>query len=235
MLHINKLEVKYQQLTALKGVDIHVDQGEIVSLIGNNGAGKTTLLKSIAGLLPVTRGNILFRDQPIEKIPPQDRVKRGISLCPEGRQVFPKMTVKENLEMGAYLLKDKKQAAENEAMVFELFPRLFERRQQTALTLSGGEQQMLAMGRALMNNPSLLLLDEPSLGLAPLLVESIFKLIQKINHKGTTVLLVEQNAHMALSIAHRGYVIENGTIRMEGQAESLMEDPRVQQIYLGEI
>lgn len=235
MLHINALEVKYHQMTALKGVDIHVDQGEIVSLIGSNGAGKTTLLKSIAGLLPVTRGNILFRDQSIEKMPPQDRVKRGISLCPEGRQVFPKMTVKENLEMGAYLLKDKKQAAENEAMVFELFPRLFERRRQTALTLSGGEQQMLAIGRALMNNPSLLLLDEPSLGLAPLLVESIFQLIQKINHKGTTVFLVEQNAHMALSISHRGYVIENGTIRMEGQAESLMEDPRVQQIYLGEI
>lgn len=235
MLHIKALEVKYDQLTALKGIDLQVAQGEIVSLIGSNGAGKTTLLKSIAGLLPASKGSILFNDQSLDKMPPHDRVAMGISLCPEGRQVFPKMTVRENLEMGAYLLKDKKQAAENEAMVYELFPRLFERRRQTALTLSGGEQQMLAMGRALMNNPTLLLLDEPSLGLAPLLVDSIFQLIEKINLLGTTVLLVEQNAHMALTIAHRGYVMENGAIRMEGQAAELLQDPRVKQIYLGEL
>lgn len=234
MLHIKALEVKYDQLTALKGIDLQVAQGEIVSLIGSNGAGKTTLLKSIAGLLPASKGNILFKDQSLEKVPSQDRVAMGISLCPEGRQVFPKMTVKENLEMGAYLLKDKKQAADNEEMVYELFPRLFERGHQTALTLSGGEQQMLAMGRALMNNPTLLLLDEPSLGLAPLLVDTIFQLIEKINLQGTTVLLVEQNAHMALTIAHRGYVIENGAIRMEGKADELLKDPRVKQIYLGE-
>lgn len=235
MLHIKALEVKYDQLTALKGIDLQVAQGEIVSLIGSNGAGKTTLLKSIAGLLPASKGSILFNDQPLDKIPPQERVAMGISLCPEGRQVFPKMTVRENLEMGAYLLKDKKLAADNEEMVYELFPRLFERRRQTALTLSGGEQQMLAMGRALMINPTLLLLDEPSLGLAPLLVDSIFQLIEKINLQGTTVLLVEQNAHMALTIAHRGYVMENGTIRMEGQAAELLKDPRVKQIYLGEL
>lgn len=235
MLHIKALEVKYDQLTALKSIDLQVAQGEIVSLIGSNGAGKTTLLKSIAGLLPVSKGSIHFKDQSLDKMPPQDRVAMGISLCPEGRQVFPKMTVRENLEMGAYLLKDRKRAAENEAMVYDLFPRLFERRRQTALTLSGGEQQMLAMGRALMNNPTLLLLDEPSLGLAPLLVDSIFQLIEKINLQGTTVLLVEQNAHMALNISHRGYVMENGDIRMEGKADDLLKDQRVKQIYLGEL
>ncbi|MCL6572039.1 MAG: ABC transporter ATP-binding protein [Bacillus sp. (in: Bacteria)] len=233
MLKIKDINVYYGIIHALKGVSLEINQGEIVTLIGANGAGKSTLLKTISGLLKPKNGEILFEDEHVSGKVPQLIVKRGISQVPEGRRVFANMTVEENLELGAYLRKDKKGILEDFDMVFQLFPRLQERRKQQSGTLSGGEQQMLAMGRALMARPRLLLLDEPSMGLAPLLVKTIFKIIGEINKTGTTILLVEQNANMALSIADRAYVIETGKIVASGTTEELSQSDQIRNAYLG--
>jgi len=233
MLKIEDIDVYYGIIHALKGVSLEINEGEIVTLIGANGAGKSTLLKTISGLLKPKKGNILFQDQSISGKVAQSIVKQGLSHVPEGRRVFSNMTVEENLELGAYLRKDKKGIREDFEKVFNLFPRLLERRKQLAGTLSGGEQQMLAMGRALMARPRLLLLDEPSMGLAPLLVKTIFKIIAEINQSGTTILLVEQNANMALSIADRAYVIETGKIVISGTSEELNESDQIRMAYLG--
>jgi branched-chain amino acid transport system ATP-binding protein len=212
---------------------MEIEKGEIVSLIGSNGAGKSTTLAAIAGLVPSQSGTIHFKDQNITNMAPYNVVKLGISLSPEGREVFPALTVQENLRLGAYTKNNKAQIEESFERVYDLFPRLKERFKQTAGTLSGGEQQMLAIGRALMSEPELLLLDEPSLGLAPNLVVLIFELIQSINKQGTTILLIEQNANMALSVSHRAYVLETGNIIMSGNAKDLAKDPRVKKAYLG--
>jgi branched-chain amino acid transport system ATP-binding protein len=233
MLEVQGLDVYYGAVHALKGVSIHAEQGEIVTLIGANGAGKSTLLRTISGLLPARAGRVLFEGRDLAKTPAHEIVGLGISQSPEGRLVFANLTVEENLRLGAYLRKDRKGVAEDREQVFLLFPRLKERHRQPAGTLSGGEQQMLAIGRALMSGPRLLLLDEPSLGLAPLLVREIFKTIVEINRRGVTVLLVEQNAHMALSIAGRGYVLETGSVRLEDQASALLKNDEVRQAYLG--
>jgi branched-chain amino acid transport system ATP-binding protein len=233
MLKIEDIDVYYGIIHALKGVSLEINQGEIVTLIGANGAGKSTLLKTISGLLKPKRGDILFGGQSISGKVAQSIVKQGLSHVPEGRRVFSNMTVEENLELGAYLRKDKKGIREDFEKVFDLFPRLLERRKQLAGTLSGGEQQMLAMGRALMARPRLLLLDEPSMGLAPLLVKTIFRIIEEINKSGTTILLVEQNANMALSIADRAYVIETGKIVISGTSEELNESDQIRMAYLG--
>lgn len=233
MLKVKDIDVYYGAIHALKSLSIEVEQGSIVTLIGANGAGKTTTLRTISGLLRPKNGSILYKDKDITKIPPEKIVSLGISQVPEGRRVFSTMTVMENLEMGAYLRKDKKGIQEDLENVFTRFPRLKERRKQLAGTLSGGEQQMLAIGRALMSRPELLLMDEPSMGLAPLLVKEIFEIIKDINEKGTTILLVEQNAHMALSIAHKAYVIETGQIVLEGNARDLMNSEQVKKAYLG--
>lgn len=233
MLKINDINVYYGIIHAIKGVSLEINQGEIVTLIGANGAGKSTLLKTISGLLKPKNGEILFEDEHLGGKVPQLIVKRGISQVPEGRRVFANMTVEENLELGAYLRKDKKGILEDFDMVFQLFPRLQERRKQQSGTLSGGEQQMLAMGRALMARPRLLLLDEPSMGLAPLLVKTIFRIIEEINKTGTTILLVEQNANMALSIADRAYVIETGKIVASGTSEELSQSDQIRKAYLG--
>ncbi len=233
MLEVEAVQVFYGEIHALKGISLQVEQGEIVALLGNNGAGKTTTLKTISGLLRPRSGQILLEGRPIHELPPHDIVARGVAHAPEGRKIFNRLTVTENLEMGAYLRSDGT-IAEDMERVFSLFPRLKERRTQVAGTLSGGEQQMLAIGRALMARPRILLLDEPSMGLAPILVEQIFKTIEDINHQGTTILLVEQNAAMALSIAHRGYVLETGNVALHGSALELQEHPDVQRAYLGE-
>lgn len=233
MLIVNDIDVFYGNIHALKNISLSVDEGEIVTLIGANGAGKSTLLKTISGLLKPKRGSIEYLGSAIDSKPAQAIVKAGISHVPEGRRVFANMSVDENLELGAYLRKDKQGIKEDLEMVFELFPRLLERRHQQSGTLSGGEQQMLAMGRALMSRPKLLLLDEPSMGLAPLMVQNIFQIIEKINREGTTVLLVEQNANMALSIANRAYVIETGSIVLSGTASELRESEEVKAAYLG--
>lgn len=233
MLQINNINVYYGNIQALKGVTLEINEGEIVTLIGANGAGKSTLLKTISGLLKPKQGEILFEGQPIGGKVAQTIVKRGISQVPEGRRVFANMTVEENLELGAYLRKDKQGIREDFEKVYQLFPRLHERRKQQAGTLSGGEQQMLAMGRALMARPRLLLLDEPSMGLAPLLVKTIFRIIQEINQTGTTILLVEQNANMALSVADRAYVIETGKIVISGTADELNQSDQIRRAYLG--
>ncbi|HZJ84808.1 MAG TPA: ABC transporter ATP-binding protein [Syntrophomonadaceae bacterium] len=233
MLKVNDINVYYGAIHALKGVSINVEQGNIVTLIGANGAGKTTTLKTISGLLRPKSGSIIFKSQEITKTPPEKIVGLGISQVPEGRRVFSTMSVQENLEMGAFLRKDKKGIQEDFEVIFTRFPRLKERRKQLAGTLSGGEQQMLAMGRALMARPELLLMDEPSMGLAPLLVKEIFEIIMDINNRGTTVLLVEQNAHMALSIAHYAYVLETGKIVLAGTAQELMNSEEVKKAYLG--
>jgi branched-chain amino acid transport system ATP-binding protein len=233
MLKIEDIDVYYGIIHALKGVSLEINEGEIVTLIGANGAGKSTLLKTISGLLKPKKGDILFQGQSISGKVAQSIVKQGVSQVPEGRRVFSNMTVEENLELGAYLRKDKKGIREDFEKVFNLFPRLLERRKQLAGTLSGGEQQMLAMGRALMARPRLLLLDEPSMGLAPLLVKTIFKIIAEINQSGTTILLVEQNANMALSIADRAYVIETGKIVVSGTSEELNESDQIRMAYLG--
>jgi len=233
MLKIEGLHTYYGYIHALKGIDIEVSQGEIVSLIGSNGAGKTTTLASIAGLVPSSSGTITFEGKDITNAPPHQMVRLGISLSPEGREVFPALTVEENLRLGAYTKKDKSRTAASFERVYDLFPRLKERIPQLAGTLSGGEQQMLAIGRALMCEPKLLLLDEPSLGLAPTLVAQIFALIQDINKQGTTILVIEQNANMALSVAGRAYVLETGSITMSGPAKDLATDPRVKEAYLG--
>ncbi|CUH95797.1 High-affinity branched-chain amino acid transport ATP-binding protein BraG [Propionispora sp. 2/2-37] len=233
MLTINDINVYYGAIHALKGISVQVTEGEIVTLIGANGAGKSTILRTISGLLKPKSGKITFEGQEIGGMPAQNIVKLGISQVPEGRRVFANMSVLENLELGAYIRSDKSGIEQDMNMVFEKFPRLAERRSQLAGTLSGGEQQMLAMGRALMSRPRLLLLDEPSMGLAPLLVKEIFSIIQEINESGTTVLLVEQNAHMALSIAHKAYVLETGRITLSGDARELAASEEVKKAYLG--
>ena len=233
MLGLDGLEVAYGEIRALKGVALDVGRGEIVALLGNNGAGKTTTLKTISGLLRPTRGTVTLDQEPLVGVPPHDIVSKGIAHVPEGRRIFNRLTVRENLMMGAYLRRDAA-VADDLDRVFALFPRLKERIGQVAGTLSGGEQQMLAIGRALMVGPRLLLLDEPSMGLAPVLVEQIFDTIADINRQGTTILLVEQNAAMALSIAHRGYVLETGTIALTGTAAELSDNAEVRRAYLGE-
>jgi branched-chain amino acid transport system ATP-binding protein len=234
MLTLENISVGYGAIRALKGVSMHVEQGEVVTLIGANGAGKTTTLRTITGLLSPTEGRILFEGQEISGRPTHQLVARGISMSPEGRGVFANLTVRENLLMGAYLKKNKAEIAEDLERGFRMFPRLKERESQKAGTLSGGEQQMLAMARALMSRPRLLLLDEPSLGLAPLVVHTIFEAIDEIRGEGTTILLVEQNAHAALKHSDRAYVLETGRIVMEGPSKELAADPRIKEAYLGE-
>ncbi|MCT1391435.1 ABC transporter ATP-binding protein [Peribacillus frigoritolerans] len=233
MLKIEDINVYYGNIQALKGVSMEINEGEIVTLIGANGAGKSTLLKTISGLLKPKQGKVLFEGDTIGGKAAQAIVKLGISHVPEGRRVFANMTVAENLELGAYLRKDKDGIHKDMEKVYELFPRLLERIRQQAGTLSGGEQQMLAMGRALMAKPRLLLLDEPSMGLAPLLVKQIFNIIQEISESGTTILLVEQNANLALSIADRAYVVETGRIVLSGNAEELTSSEEIKMAYLG--
>ena len=234
MLTLENISVGYGAIRALKGVSMHVEQGEVVTLIGANGAGKTTTLRTVTGLLSPTEGRILFEGQEISGKPTHQLVARGISMSPEGRGVFANLTVRENLLMGAYLKKNKTEINEDLQRGFRMFPRLKEREAQKAGTLSGGEQQMLAMARALMSRPRLLLLDEPSLGLAPLVVHTIFEAIDEIRGEGTTILLVEQNAHAALKHSDRAYVLETGRIVMEGPSKELAADPRIKEAYLGE-
>jgi branched-chain amino acid transport system ATP-binding protein len=234
MLKIENLHTYYGNIHALKGISLEVGAGEIVTLIGSNGAGKTTTVKTIAGLLPADEGSVTFAGRDISELAPDRIVRAGISLVPEGRQVFPYMSVQENLDMGAYTRNDTAGVKTSYEKVFGLFPKLWERRSQQAGTLSGGEQQMLAIGRALMANPKLLLLDEPSLGLSPLLVETIFTLIGEINRQGMPILLIEQNARMALMIAQRGYIIETGRIVATDTAASLLASDQVKKAYLGE-
>ncbi len=233
MLKVKNLNVFYGNIHAIKGIDFEVKEGEIVTLIGANGAGKTTILHTLSGILNPTDGHILYKDKDITKIAPHKIVPMGMAQVPEGRRVFAEMTVQENLEMGSYIHKGGKQMLADFEAVYKRFPRLKERRKQTAGTLSGGEQQMLAMGRALMSRPKLLLLDEPSMGLAPLLVDEIFDIIKSISESGTTVLLVEQNANRALHLADRGYVLETGKIVLEGTSEFLLNSPEVKEAYLG--
>ncbi len=234
MLEIRDIHTYYGNIHALKGVSLYVERGEIVTLIGGNGAGKTTLLNTISGILHPREGSIWFEGERCDGTPAHRMVELGISQCPEGRRIFSRMTVRENLEMGAYTRRDRQGIQRDLARVFEIFPVLAKRRKQVAGTLSGGEQQMLSIGRALMSSPRLLLLDEPSMGLAPMLVETIFDVIREINARGTTVLLVEQNAAMALSVANRAYVLETGQIALAGSARALLDNPRVKAIYLGE-
>ena len=233
MLKIEDMHVYYGAIHALKGISLEVNEGEIVTLIGANGAGKSTTLRTISGLLKPKTGSITFLGQSIAGVRAHEIVKKGISQVPEGRRVFAEMTVMENLDLGAFVRKDKAGIQQDLKHVFELFPRLEERKNQSAGTLSGGEQQMLAMGRALMSRPKLLLLDEPSMGLAPLLIKEIFNIIVDINKSGTTVLLVEQNANMALSIANRAYVLETGRITLSGKAQDLAASEDVRKAYLG--
>lgn len=233
MLQIKNLSVSYGAIEAVKNISLTVNDGEIVSLIGANGAGKTTTLHTITGLTPAVSGEVLFNGVDLLKTPNNKIVTLGMAHIPEGRHVFTRMSVQENLEMGAFSLKDRSYMADDLAMVFDMFPRLKERRNQKAGTLSGGEQQMLAMGRALMSHPNTILMDEPSMGLSPKLVKEIFAIIRKLHDQGITVLLVEQNANMALSIADRAYVLETGRITMEGDAKELMDNDQVRKAYLG--
>jgi branched-chain amino acid transport system ATP-binding protein len=233
MLEINDLHVHFGGIHALKGISLKVNDGEIVTLIGANGAGKTTTLRTISALEKPSGGTIRLEDKDITATSARERVKMGISHSPEGRHVFASMSVLENLELGAYLRRDKKEIAKDLQMVYDHFPILFTRRKQAAGTLSGGEQQMLAIGRALMSRPRILLLDEPSMGLAPLLVQEIFNIIRNINDTGTTILLVEQNASMALRIAHRAYVMETGSIVLSGTGADLMQSEDIKKAYLG--
>lgn len=233
MLELNEVHTYYGNIHALKGVSMTVAEGEIVAMIGSNGAGKSTTLRTIQGILRPKKGTILLEGEALEKLPPHKIVERGISQSPEGRLIFPRMTVQENLEMGAYSRKDKAGIAQDFEWVFKLFPRLKERINQKGGTLSGGEQQMLAIGRAMMAHPRIMLLDEPSMGLSPILVEQIFETIVELNKQGTTILLVEQNARMALSIANRGYVLQTGEIILHDTSAKLKEDPMVQKSYLG--
>jgi branched-chain amino acid transport system ATP-binding protein len=233
LLEIDDLTLLYGRIEALHGISLTVEEGEIVALIGANGAGKTTTMRAISGLRPIAKGSIRFAGQDITRLRADKRVILGIGQSPEGRGVFPGMTVLENLEIGAYTRRDKAGIAEDLKRVFGLFPRLAERRRQAGGTLSGGEQQMLAVGRAMMTRPKLLLLDEPSMGLAPMLIQQIFEIITEINQQGTTVLLVEQNAQQALSRAHRAYVLETGSIVKRGTGQELLHDPSVKDAYLG--
>lgn len=233
LLEVNNIHTYYGNIQALKGISITVNEGEIVTLIGSNGAGKSTTLKTISGLLRPRQGEIRFEGKMITGTPAHDVTGLGLVQVPEGRRVFSQMTVQENLEVGAYLRDDTDGVKHDMEKIFTLFPRLRERRRQVAGTLSGGEQQMLAMGRAMMSRPRLLLLDEPSMGLAPLLVDTIFETIENLNKSGTTILVVEQNARKALQVAHRGYVLQTGTITIGGDAKDLLADPRVIEAYLG--
>ena len=233
ILEIEDLNTYYGSIHALKGVSLTVDEGEIVTLIGGNGAGKTTTLNSISGIVRARSGHVRLAGEDITHVPPHEIVRRGVVQVPEGRRMFARLTVDENLKMGAYTVTDASEIRAGIERSYAMFPRLKERRSQVAGTLSGGEQQMLAMARGLMSNPRILLLDEPSMGLAPVLVDSIFQTISRLHEAGTTILLVEQNARMALQIADRGYVLETGSIVMSDRAESLREDPNVQKAYLG--
>lgn len=234
MLGVSNLKVNYGMIQAIKGISFKVEEGEIIALIGANGAGKTTTLHTVSGLLKAREGSILFNGKELTKTQPHKIVEMGMAHVPEGRRIFQQLTVYENLILGAYTRSDKKEIAENLEMIYKRFPRLEERKKQIAGTLSGGEQQMLAMGRALMSNPKIVLMDEPSMGLSPLLVSEIFDIIQSINKSGTTVLLVEQNAKKALSIANRAYVLETGKIVLEGDAKELMNNDQIKKAYLGE-
>ena len=232
LLQLKDVETYYGNIQALKGITLEVEQGECVTLIGANGAGKSTTLRSVSGLTPLRTGQIVFRGKDISRTAPQDIVRLGISQSPEGRKCFSRMSVNENLDMGAYLRRDK-EIDQDRRRVFELFPRLEERKTQKAGTMSGGEQQMLAIGRALMARPRLLLLDEPSMGISPILTERIYETIAEINKQGTTILLVEQNANFALGVSHRGYVLETGKVVLTNESSKLREDPEVQKAYLG--
>ena len=234
MLEVKDLEVYYGVIQAIKGVSFQVNQGEVIALIGANGAGKTTILHTITGLLSPKRGSVMFEGKEITKVPAHKIVSMGMAHVPEGRRVFAELSVYENLKMGAYTRKDKKEIEESLANVYKRFPRLEERKNQMAGTLSGGEQQMLAMGRALMSKPKIILMDEPSMGLSPIMVNEIFDIIRAVSEGGTTVLLVEQNAKKALSIADRAYVLETGNITLEGKAKDLLEDDSIKKAYLGE-
>ncbi len=234
MLEVKGLQVYYGVIQALKDISFEVNQGEVIALIGANGAGKTTTLHTLTGLLPAKQGSIIFEGKDITKVPAHKIVEMGIAHVPEGRRVFSQLSVLENLKMGAYTRKDKKEIAENLENVYKRFPRLEERKNQRAGTLSGGEQQMLAMGRALMSNPKMIVMDEPSMGLSPIFVNEIFDIIEKVSASGTTVLLVEQNAKKALSIADRAYVLETGNIVLSGDAKELMNDDSIKKAYLGE-
>lgn len=233
MLEIRGVHIHYGKVHALQGVSLNVGSGEIVAVLGANGAGKTSLLGAVAGVLTPSAGEIRLMDQPARGVPPHEICSRGVGYVPEGRRVFADMTVYENLAVGAYTVRDPRLIEEALASVYEFFPVLLERKGQLAGTLSGGEQQMLAMGRALMSNPKLLLLDEPSLGLAPLVVKDIFRVLQQINRRGTTVLLVEQSAHLALKVAHRAYILESGRVTVEGEAGELAKSESVRKAYLG--
>jgi branched-chain amino acid transport system ATP-binding protein len=232
LLEVQDLHTFYGNIEALKGVSLEVEEGEVVTLIGSNGAGKSTTLRSISGLTPPREGTIKFDGKEIGETAPQDIVRLGISQAPEGRRVFPRMSVRENLELGAFLRRDESIRSDLDR-VYELFPRLKERERQKAGTMSGGEQQMRAIGRALMSNPRLLLLDEPAMGLAPVLVERIYETVAEINRQGTTILLVEQNANFALDVAKRGYVLETGTVALSDTSDALRQSPEVQRAYLG--
>ena len=234
MLEVKDLVVNYGAVEALKGISFHIDDGEIVTLIGANGAGKTTTMHTISGLVRAKSGSIIYNNEDLMKIRPSKLITKGIAHVPEGRHVFPDMTVDENLDMGAYACKDKAKIEDIRADVFDKFPRLKERRRQLAGTLSGGEQQMLAVGRALMGQPSIVLMDEPSMGLSPLLVEEVFSIIEEIHKAGITVMLTEQNARMALAIADRAYVLETGKISINGKASDLLQDERIRKAYLGQ-
>lgn len=234
MLEVKDLEVYYGMIQAIKGISFEVNQGEVIALIGANGAGKTTTLHTITGLLSPKKGSVVFEGTDITKIPAHKIVSMGMAHVPEGRRVFAELSVYENLKMGAYTRKDKNEIEESLANVYKRFPRLEERRNQMAGTLSGGEQQMLAMGRALMSRPRIILMDEPSMGLSPLLVKEIFAIIREVNKQGITILLVEQNAKMALAISDRAYVLETGTITLSGDAQELLNDARVKKAYLGQ-
>jgi len=233
MLVLTDLCASYGPIRAVDGLNLTIHRGEIVTLLGSNGAGKSSTLRSISGLMKQKTGSLVFQGKEIRKLPAEKIIELGISQVPEGRRIFGRLTVEENLDVGAYLVRDKALIQQRKEQAFALFPRLAERRHQKGGTLSGGEQQMLAIGRALMQAPQLLLLDEPSMGLAPLLVDAIFEIIQKLNRDGTTILLVEQNARMALQVANRGYVLANGRLSMEGLASDLANDPEVQKAYLG--
>jgi len=234
LLKVTGLKVSYGGIQAVKGVDFEVHEGELVSLIGSNGAGKTTTMKAITGTLPINAGDIEYLGKSIRGQGPWDLVKQGLAMVPEGRGVFTRMTIIENLQMGAYIREDTADIAADMDKVFSIFPRLKERRDQLAGTMSGGEQQMLAMGRALMSRPKVLLLDEPSMGLSPLMVDKIFEVVRDVYAQGVTVLLVEQNASRALGIANRGYVMESGIVTMSGDAKQMLNDPKVRAAYLGE-
>ena len=234
LLKVSGLKVSYGGIQAVKGVDFEVHEGELVSLIGSNGAGKTTTMKAITGTLPIAAGDIEYLGQSIRGQGPWDLVKQGLAMVPEGRGVFTRMTILENLQMGAYIRDDKADILEDIEKMFTIFPRLRERKDQLAGTMSGGEQQMLAMGRALMSRPKVLLLDEPSMGLSPIMVDKIFEVVSDVYAQGVTVLLVEQNASRALSIANRGYVMESGIVTMSGEAKQMLNDPKVRAAYLGE-